>query len=444
MQLLNQIFFSEATRPLANTIITYVLYSFLPRVYSIFSAPFTDPQMLWILTPLLITMVLMQLYFGRYRQEELGWNTAFGNSIALIFVSVNLLQRLVGLIGFEGLISDSRFYLISAILAIGAVQLILNFFHKLPKKYAFFIGSSAFVNILAFIVIVLVYTQISLDTTTLFASIAVFMILYFVLLMIKYLSPMSTGAKIHETVKKEKEQNRKAAKNQALEIKEKNKDAIGTYFKAVLTFSLLMAVILPYVFDAIFSYMDFEYSFYWASYPITWILILAICVVFMKKESIGFLNFNYNAKARNVFFGLFVGFLVFLGFSLLDYTLSHIFPNLPLRELTFGNFGVVVAFISAFFISIAEETVFRGFILRYLLGKHGFRKAVVFQSLMYSISYLSLTHILGMEFHFIAVALLTSFIFGLINGLLREKFGFEANVSSSIIYRTLVVIALIL
>ena len=51
-------------------------------------------EVLWILAPLVITLILMEMYFGRYKEEELGWNTAFGNTLILIFISANLIHHL--------------------------------------------------------------------------------------------------------------------------------------------------------------------------------------------------------------------------------------------------------------------------------------------------------------------------------------------------------------
>ena len=39
-----------------------------------------------------VVTLIMTLYFGRHRDEELGWNTAFGNSLTLLFVSIDLFR----------------------------------------------------------------------------------------------------------------------------------------------------------------------------------------------------------------------------------------------------------------------------------------------------------------------------------------------------------------
>ena len=66
----------------------YILYL---RFRELFLAPVHHPSMIWIVVPLLMALLLMTIYFAKYRDEELGWNTALGNSLVLIFVSVALL-----------------------------------------------------------------------------------------------------------------------------------------------------------------------------------------------------------------------------------------------------------------------------------------------------------------------------------------------------------------
>lgn len=63
------------------------------RIWEIVQAPATHSDMIWIIAPIVIAFLLMSFYFGRYKKEELGWNTAFGNSMVLIFATVDLLRH---------------------------------------------------------------------------------------------------------------------------------------------------------------------------------------------------------------------------------------------------------------------------------------------------------------------------------------------------------------
>lgn len=184
--------------------IDVVVPTFLERLKQIIVAPIEYPEMIWILTPMVVTLFLMTLYFGRYKREELGWNTAVGNSLVLLFVSLDLLQKaypeanpLRALLVFLRTLSDTG---LSADLLPGVVAgmillyslflLTADFHHWLPKKLAFFVSSSLPINILAYFGIIFVYgatagSPLPLDGYTFFAFLALFVLLYYLLSLIQ-------------------------------------------------------------------------------------------------------------------------------------------------------------------------------------------------------------------------------------------------------------------
>lgn len=442
MQLLTQIFFNGSTRGLASAIIAYFFNSYLPRVYQIMIAPFTDPEMLWILTPLIISTALMQLYFGRYRQEELGWNTAFGNSIMLMFVSVNLFQHLYGILG-GNLVNDSRFYLISAVLMFGFIQLVLNFFHKMPEKYAFLFSSSAFVNILAYIMIILTYKQFKPDATTLIASATIFGIVYIAMTIVKYISPMSASAKDYVAFENEKKKIRKKDITEAAEKREKTKEASLKYLKYALFPSLAISILVPYFLEFSGLY-EINLGLIWLIRVISSSAILALSLYIIRKENVSFLQFNYNKKLKDVLAGIAVGILVFCGFSVLDYIIAIYFPSLATSELSLGRYGLIFAVAGIAVSSLADEILFRGILQRFLKGKTSGRKAVFIQALIYPLAYFSISNVVKGSYHLIIIDFFALFIIGLVNGFLREKAGLEASIASAFAYRGLVVFTMVI
>ncbi|MGV8151165.1 MAG: hypothetical protein ACP5NV_05545 [Candidatus Woesearchaeota archaeon] len=168
------------TKSVINSTAHYLSDDLFNRGIAIIDAPFKIPEMLWMLVPILATIVLMEFYFGRYKEEELGWNTAFGNSLVLGFVAIDLFRFTHRVIGGE--ISDALFssdpkIIISMIIFGFAVLLVLmDFFHFIPKKIAYVISSSSFVHMIALLGIIIVYsTGIPFDWTTLFACLVVFL-----------------------------------------------------------------------------------------------------------------------------------------------------------------------------------------------------------------------------------------------------------------------------
>lgn len=169
----------------------------ISRFSDLVLAPYYHSSLLWIAIPLVISLLIMDFYFGRYKKEELGWNTAVGNSLALIFVTMDLIRQLYS--GAEGasffnlVSSNLRGFLVVFVLGLGSLWLLVaEFFHILPRRLAFFISSTLPTAVFSYTAIVLIYTDIVLDRYTLFAAIALFIILLLLLELIQFLIPAYT------------------------------------------------------------------------------------------------------------------------------------------------------------------------------------------------------------------------------------------------------------
>jgi len=162
---------------------TEILIEIYRRFADILLAPIYFKEMIWILTPLLVTLIMMELYFDRYRDEELGWNTAFGNSMVLIFVSLDILRLLYnkGMLAYISLESA----LVLSVIMIGFTLTLLTFFHSLPKQLAFCISSRLPINVVAYLTIVIVYAGIPVDVYT---GIAALIFAFFVSKVLKILN----------------------------------------------------------------------------------------------------------------------------------------------------------------------------------------------------------------------------------------------------------------
>lgn len=185
----------------------------LARLVALVSAPLDYPEMIYIITPMLITLLLMEFYFGRYEDEELGWNTAVGHALVLIFVAVDLLKTIYpnmapltltakvwyNLSHFSSESGAALSTLITVtIFALGLLLLVTNFFHWLPKQLAFFLSGTLQINLLAYLGIVLVYTNntgnpLPLDWYTLGAAVLLFFGLWFFFAIIQRLEPKYKG-----------------------------------------------------------------------------------------------------------------------------------------------------------------------------------------------------------------------------------------------------------
>jgi len=160
-----------------------MLRTFWARFIDLLDTPPHQPEMLWIVLPLLLIIILMTVYFAKYKDEELGWNTALGNSFILIFVSVDL---------FRTIFSDGRstgaIVLASILLLEGIVLLFFNFTHYLPKKISYFISSPLPINLTAYVFISIIYSKVSVDIYTILSALLLFSLLLGLFLTIGFIS----------------------------------------------------------------------------------------------------------------------------------------------------------------------------------------------------------------------------------------------------------------
>jgi len=170
-----------------------VLNTYLPqiqdRLVELIKAPAINPEMLWIVTPLVIATLLMTFYFGRYLKEEIGWNTAVGNSLVLVFVSIDLFRYIYTNPHLELIVGWIPTKTIVAILVAleGFTLLYADFFHFLPEKIAFFISSALPVNLTAYVAIAIVYSNIPFNLITIASALVLFFILLGIFEAVKYI-----------------------------------------------------------------------------------------------------------------------------------------------------------------------------------------------------------------------------------------------------------------
>jgi hypothetical protein len=137
----------------------------------------------------------MEFYFGRYKEEELGWNTAFGNSIVLLFVAIDSFRHLYEPSGQKVLeyiatASDIKIIVPLFILLLALVLMLVDFFHFLPKKFAYVISSPTYINLLGVFGIIIVYSNsVPLDWTTIFIFFIMFIIANLISLGLYYIIP---------------------------------------------------------------------------------------------------------------------------------------------------------------------------------------------------------------------------------------------------------------
>lgn len=215
-------------------------FATITRFTELLEAPLSDPRMLWAAIPLLLATIFMTLYFGKYRREELGWNTAFGNTMVFLFVSLNIVQYLYYLGSPEGTwqnILDNEFYfsVVTGLVGASFVLMLITYYHLLPKNVAFFLFSAAPVNVSVYVLMTIVYTGVPADETTLVAAVVLFLVIFAMLRglqMLESVAGKSEGMfseedkeeKNKEEKKEEDKKFLKKLKKKNVELEKKRKD----------------------------------------------------------------------------------------------------------------------------------------------------------------------------------------------------------------------------
>lgn len=167
---------------------SYVLQIY-ERTIEIVVQPARFPEMIWILAPLAATLILMELYFSRYEDEELGWNTAFGNSLVLIFVSASLIKNMYLQGQLSAGLDPLKLGTVIAVLLVGFILTVLDYFHAAPEKIAFGLSSRLPINFLAYSAILVVYGGLPIDFITAAGFVVVLLLVAISLRLISDLVP---------------------------------------------------------------------------------------------------------------------------------------------------------------------------------------------------------------------------------------------------------------
>lgn len=210
----------------------------LHRFEELVMAPANYPDMLWFSIPLLFAMIMVAFYFGRYQKEELGWNTAFENSMIFLLVSIDIVRRM-----YESKepytwmnIMDNPLYLsITVGLALfSLLSMWLVYYHLLPKRFTFFLFSKVPVSIALYVIMTIVYAGVPADWNTIAAGLILFLIAWTVVKIIQMIQHVAGKRRLEAEEESEQklkeeweaEQRKKWAKEKAKAAKERKKKGL--------------------------------------------------------------------------------------------------------------------------------------------------------------------------------------------------------------------------
>lgn len=135
------------------------------RLIEIAEAPLNNPEIIPGVMPLVLGALILELYFGKHKDEKLGWNTAVGNSI--VWLSTGISLHMTETIG-----TTQELYATYFVIGLGLFTGYLNFFHKWKSDLAFLASSTTIVYSIAYVTTVVIKTKIPPDQLTMQAGLA--------------------------------------------------------------------------------------------------------------------------------------------------------------------------------------------------------------------------------------------------------------------------------
>lgn len=150
-------------------------------------APFRNPSLLWQLIPLWGLWIALEFYFGYYKHENLGWNTALGNGISLFWIVIGTMQYLTqkGLsdLGVSGIIFLSIITLYALFIVAG------SFKHWISKKVMFFFAAPPIIYYSSILVILFAYETIVFSGPMLIAILVLFIFFLILKVILQHFMP---------------------------------------------------------------------------------------------------------------------------------------------------------------------------------------------------------------------------------------------------------------
>jgi len=169
----------------------------LQEFFNLLKAPLVEPELWWIITPLIVVLFIMTFYFGKYMREQLGWNSALSNSIVLIFVGIDQLRQIYHYSNPPSIWQYSWHPIITLVIILimmeGIMLTYTAFKHGIPEKLMFFVSSPASVNSQAYVLTTIVYTQSTPTIYTFLAAVVLFVVLLVFLRVVKEIEHIALG-----------------------------------------------------------------------------------------------------------------------------------------------------------------------------------------------------------------------------------------------------------
>ena len=163
----------------------------------IFSAPLRDLSILWFLTPLVLFWLILEIYFGRYKSEKLGWNTALGYGLSMFWIVIISFKTM-----FENnfeLFSISKLLFVIFVAAYSIFIISISFTHRLKEKIFFLFTSPTIVYYLFGVTLLLIDDLLKINFWVFIDLIILYIIILILEIILKKIVPAASEDSVGST-----------------------------------------------------------------------------------------------------------------------------------------------------------------------------------------------------------------------------------------------------
>ena len=163
----------------------------------IFSAPLRDLSILWFLATLVLFWFILEIYFGRYKSEKLGWNTALGYGLSMFWIVIISFKTM-----FENnfeLFSIGKLLFVIFVAAYYVFIIFISFTHRLKEKIFFLFTSPTIVYYLFGITLLLVDDLLEINFWVFIDLIILYIIILILEIILKKIIPAASEDSLGST-----------------------------------------------------------------------------------------------------------------------------------------------------------------------------------------------------------------------------------------------------
>jgi len=192
-----------------NELIQYILLGFL----EIFKSPAKDWSVFWLLAPIFLFWIILEIYFDKHKKEALGWNTALGNGLSLFWVTISCLKFIFALMMSHDITTSfgtEVFWRMVAIFVIFTYSIFIiwvSFKHNIKDTYFYPIASPTPIYYLSAVIVLLAYGVLNFSWIIIFDLFILYWIILGIELLIRRYVPEDTSFNENDTLTSSKTNN---------------------------------------------------------------------------------------------------------------------------------------------------------------------------------------------------------------------------------------------